>query len=521
MPATVPPATVPPATGPATAPGAVRPPAGPPPPAMDALFGPFWPEREVPARRDLLLASAGVGLLAAVVLPFRPPGLGLFLVLAGAGVVVAAASSSKRDRFTVACAAVSALLTAMVAVRDAEWIVVLCVLTGAATMLVGATRARSLLGFVAAGIAWPLAGLRGMPWLGRSARGLAGRGNAPALARTVAWSVLGLLVFGLLFASADALFASWVDALLPDWTPDSFVGRAFLAVAVGGVVLAAAYVSLNPPRVEPDTPRTPRPVAHRFEWLAPVLLVDAVFLVFLLAQAAAAFGGHAYLERTTGLTYAEYVHQGFGQLTVATVLTLAVVAAAARKAPRETPSDRLWLRLALGLLCALTLVVVASALYRMHVYQQAYGFTRLRLLVDVFEGWLGLVVLLVMGAGLRLSGAWVARTALLTGAAAVLGLALVNPDAWIARHNLDRYADTGRIDWNYLSGLSDDATPALADNADARACLAPPTGESDWLSWNLGRHRAEAVAERFTGGLASGNVLDPPRTTTDCPTLSD
>ena len=66
-------------------------------------------------------------------------------------------------------------------------------------------------------------------------------------------------------------------------------------------------------------------------------------------------GRHDYLERTTGLTYAEYVHQGFGQLTVATALTLLVVWAAARKAPRATPSDLAWLRGALGLLCALTL----------------------------------------------------------------------------------------------------------------------------------------------------------------------
>ena len=54
------------------------------------------------------------------------------------------------------------------------------------------------------------------------------------------------------------------------------------------------------------------------------------------------FGGHDYLGRTTGLTYAEYVHQGFGQLTVATALTLLVVWAAMRKAPRETPADRAW-----------------------------------------------------------------------------------------------------------------------------------------------------------------------------------
>ena len=36
----------------------------------------------------------------------------------------------------------------------------------------------------------------------------------------------------------------------------------------------------------------------------------------------AAPGGHDYVRRVTGLTYADYVHQGFGQLTIATLLTL-------------------------------------------------------------------------------------------------------------------------------------------------------------------------------------------------------
>jgi two-component system sensor histidine kinase BaeS len=31
-----------------------------------------------------------------------------------------------------------------------------------------------------------------------------------------------------------------------------------------------------------------------------VLVVDAVFVVFLVAQATVIFGGHDYLERTTG-----------------------------------------------------------------------------------------------------------------------------------------------------------------------------------------------------------------------------
>jgi hypothetical protein len=358
----------------------------------------------------------------------------------------------------------------------------------------GVTGARTVPGFVLSGISGPLAGLRGLPWLGRTLATVTGGGSWPALLRTGLWSATALLVFGLLFSSADALFAEWAGAVVPDLDVETFVLRAFIGVAVGGVVLAAAYLALNPPRV--DQPREEvRPVSRPFEWLAPVIVVDAVFAAFLVAQATVIFGGHDYLERTTGLTYAEYVHEGFGQLTVATALTLLVIWAAARKAPLRTPADRLRLRVALGLLCAQTLVVVASALYRMHVYQEAYGFTELRLLVDVFEGWLGLLVLAVMAAGVTLKAGWLPRFALLSGAGLVLALAAINPDAWIAQRNVDRYSETGDLDWTYLQGLSDDAVPVLTTlPADVRACVlgGREQADDDWLEWNLGRHRAAA-----------------------------
>lgn len=101
-------------------------------------------------------------------------------------------------------------------------------------------------------------------------------------------------------------------------------------------------------------------MARAWEWLVPLGLVIAVFVGFLVAQASATWGGHTYLREVTGLTYAEYVHQGFGQLTVATVLTLATIAITVRKAPQRNARDRLLLRLVLGVLCLLTLAVVAS-----------------------------------------------------------------------------------------------------------------------------------------------------------------
>ena len=494
-----------------------QPPAAPgpvttPSPAVGDLFGRVWPEQGLPARADVLLAAVGVGVLAGIILPERSLGLGTFFVLMAFGGTVFYAAKNRRDPFTLTCAAVCVLLTVPVVVRDAEWIAVPCLFIGSIVCMAGLARGRSLPDFVVAAASWPLAGLRGMPWLGRTLSSITGSGSAPAVMRTALWSFLGLIVFGLLFASADALFAKWADAVVPDLRMDMFVARFFVTVAVGGVTLAAAYLALNPPAI-PMADGGRRPVQSRYEWLAPVALVDLVFLMFLVAQATVFFGGHDYLRRTTGLTYAEYVHQGFGQLIVATALTLLVVWAASRKASLETSTDRLWLRGALGLLCVLALVVVASALYRMNLYQEAYGFSQLRLLVDFFEAWLGLVVVGVIIAGISLRGRWLPRMALLSAAGMLLLLAAINPDAWIARHNLDRYEQTGKIDWAYVGDLSSDAVPTVATYPpDVRACALTRlerTSDDDWLEWNLGRSRAEDAIRGLSVPSTTGCVSTP------------
>jgi two-component system, OmpR family, sensor histidine kinase BaeS len=466
--------------------------------ATDSLFDSVWPERGLPGSPRVVLASLAVGLLAAVVLPHRDLGLGTSLVLLAAAAAVFVAAKNRRDPFTLTCAGLDAVLAVVPTVRAAEWIAVLCILAGGVLTVAGLVRGRTLPAFFLAGIALPLAGVRGFPWLGRSLRRLTGSGSAPAVIRTVVWSLLLVAVFGLLFASADALFAEWASVVLPDLEVEGFVLRTFVTVAVGGVVLAAAYLGINPPDVEVSG-QSGTPVQRRFEWLAPVLLVDAVFVVFLVAQARVVFGGHDYLRRTTGLTYAEYSHQGFGQLTAATALTLLVVWAAVRKAQQGTAEDRAWLRASLGLLCVLTLVVVVSALHRMHLYQEAYGFTQLRLLVDVFEGWLGLLLLALLVAGRSLRAAWLPRMALLSGVGLLLGIAAINPDAWIAEQNIDRWKETGKVDWVFLQDLSYDAVPTLASLPDdvRRCALAGrETPDDDWLEWNLGRDRAE----HFMGG---------------------
>jgi hypothetical protein len=276
-------------------------------------------------------------------------------------------------------------------------------------------------------------------------------------------------------------------------------------------------VALNPPPVLAEDLPLGRPVRHRWEWLVPLGTVIALFVAFLVAQSAAMWGGHDYLARTTGLTYAEYVHQGFGQLTAVTALVLAVIGVAARKAPRQDPRDRLVLRATLGSLCVLTLAVVASALYRMSVYQEAYGYTVLRLVVDAFELWLGLVVVMVLVAVVRLSGTWLPRAAVLSGAATLLALGLLNPAGFVASQNVDRFTETGRLDVAYLASLGDDAVPAVVDGlpADVAACVLAQDYREDggpgrFWEWNLGRQRAEDARQRLGDVEASSTCASIP-----------
>ncbi|MCA1679858.1 MAG: DUF4173 domain-containing protein, partial [Actinobacteria bacterium] len=56
---------------------------------------------------------------------------------------------------------------------------------------------------------------------------------------------------------------------------------------------------------------------------------------------------------------------------------------------------------------------------------------------------------------------WLAQATVVLGALAALAFWAGDPDRRIATHNVERYEATGRIDLDYLSGLSADAVPAL------------------------------------------------------------
>ncbi|WP_422772594.1 DUF4153 domain-containing protein [Plantactinospora sp. WMMC1484] len=495
-----------------------------------------WPGPAGGASRPVLIGVTAAAAVSAVSLPLTRPGVGWLLggVAGTAALAIAARPGTGPQARPAAApatapgptpstgparvpaggwrrigwtrplwAAATVALLGVGAIRSAGWLFALCLLTAGCTAMLTVADGRSVRGLLLSTIVPPAAVFRSIPWLVRGlARPAESDGGRP-VGRTLASLAvsLGLLVvFGLLFSSADAAFARLLTSWLPELSVPTLLRWIFVFGAVGAGLLGAAYVLTAPP----DLPRNPLPPKRRLrrtDWLLPVGALDALFAGFVAVQITTLFGGSEHVLRTAGLSYAEYARRGFWQLLAVTVLTLLVIAAAARWAPRESRTDRILVRVLLGGLTLLTLVVVASALFRMDVYADAYGATRLRLLVAVCEAWLGLLFVLTALAGVRLAAGWLPRAAVGTAVLALLALAMADPDRLIAEHNIDRYERTGRIDAYYLSTLSTDAVPALDRLPDPeRTCalrrISLDLPADDWRETNLARSEARRILAR-------------------------
>jgi Domain of unknown function (DUF4173) len=496
----------------ATATATVAPPPAPPRPAPRHI----WP-RPAAATPTVLAAAALAGLSAAAALPWDRPGVGWLLVgaaLGGLALLVAsrgpaggrrdrAPDGDTRGRGAPLWAGAALALLAMGALRASEWLFPWCVLGAALAGSVAVAGGRSVRGLLLGSIAVPSLAVGALAWAGRGTAALGSRrGSAPLrLAGAVLASVALLGVFAPLLAGADAEFARLLTELLPAVDVPTVFRWGVLFVLFGAGMTGASYLLCAPPRPDPPAADRPRRL-RRVEWALPVGLLVVLFAVFVGVQLANLFGGGDHVLATTGLTYAEYARSGFWQLLLVTLLTLAVIMVVARYAVTGTAADRGWLRGLLGALALLTLVIVASALSRMWAYQQVYGFTVQRVLVLSFELWLGVVYLLMLGAGYRPRTAWLPRAVAGTGLAALLALGLLDPDRFIAERNIERWQQTGKIDISYLSGLSADAAPALAalpeplrDCAMAGIARSLTDTPDDWRAWNRARSEARAIIE--------------------------
>jgi len=319
-----------------------------------------------------------------------------------------------------------------------------------------------------------------------------------------------LLVFGGLFASADAVFGKMVNSVLDV----DFPALVSHTVLIG--TLTAFTAGYLREAVLGRGPGPGAPTGHGSSLgIVPIAtalaLLDLLFLAFVVIQLRYFFGGTELIQGTTGLTYAEYARRGFFELVTASALVLPVLVGADWTLRNEPRDHQRWFgRLSAGLLVLLG-IIMASALQRMRLYVDEFGLSQIRLYSTAFMVYLAGVVAWFGWTVLRGRRRRFAFGALVQGFAVLAGLHLLNPDAFIVRTNLARPPGHRPFDAAYAASLSGDAVPYLLaafprlDDREkcrtAAALLRRWTGDADWRNWNLSRAWARRVVHEQEASL--------------------
>ncbi len=228
-----------------------------------------------------------------------------------------------------------------------------------------------------------------------------------------------VILFVVLFSAADAVFATFAEDLF-DWKLDlgALPARVAVALVVGWLSIGLfTFVAVGA-----DGEPTPSEGVQRRRRLGSaeattvLVVLDLLFAAFVALQGAYLFGGQDTLA-ASGLTYAEYARRGFFELLLAAFVVGGLVLAAEATVAQRT---RTYLVAAIGLVI-LTAVVLGSALLRLRLYQEAYGWTELRFYVLAAIVWLAIGCLVAVTALATNRSRWLLHA--MVGVSIVFGLA--------------------------------------------------------------------------------------------------
>lgn len=343
-----------------------------------------------------------------------------------------------------------------------------------------------------------------------------------------------IIILSLLLASADPVFDSRIQGLFYWFKIDNlgeYLFRTFYIIVIAYLLLSAYFFGLAESgalRKETQSGSQVRRFLGMIEAGIILAAVNLLFLSFVLIQFTYFFGGDQNVS-IQGFTYAEYARRGFFELLAVAVISSFLFYILSQITERKTKSRR-WIFTGLGLmLVALVGIILVSAYTRLALYEDAYGFTRLRTFTHVFIIWTG-GALLALGI-LEVTQKMKRLPVILIFWLMLFGLTIniLNVDKFIVCQNVQRgitqhaASAENQLDTAYLSELSFDATPPLISYylneslpADLRravggvlACRLEARNQPDhipWTSWHYARSKASAELDNLKGRLSDYRV---------------
>lgn len=273
-----------------------------------------------------------------------------------------------------------------------------------------------------------------------------------------------LLLFLFLFMGADAIFAEWIGNIFdPEF--DSAWFPKFIRAAVLWMFLSSfLYILISDKHELMDKAAS----AIKIDNITSAIVlgsVNVLFLIFVFFQLRYLFGDADYLLEQ-GTTFAEYARSGFFELSwviafAGVLIGIVYWSMSHHKNSRIVNILQVLLGLQVG-------VVAISALERMNLYQEAYGYTVLRLRVEWFIYFvLVLLAFSIVAIVAQFRFKRFFHSVLVMGLTALVLVFSVNVDYMIAKQNVDHYLESesedATLDIRYLDQLSVDVLPVFLE----------------------------------------------------------
>ncbi|MGG3925393.1 DUF4173 domain-containing protein [Metabacillus fastidiosus] len=233
-----------------------------------------------------------------------------------------------------------------------------------------------------------------------------------------------------------------------------------------------------------------------------LILINVIYCIYVSVQFQYFFSGDPSIA-SAKYTYAEYARKGFSELTVITIINLGILMIATHFLKPLKSFANILLNVLQTLLVLFTNIMLISAYMRLSLYEAAYGFTYSRIFAHSFMILLFLLLLLV------LIKIWIKKIkyiqlSLIITLLAYVGLNYLNIDKIIIEKNLERYEATKKIDYYYISTLSEEAVPYLIEFnkedidrglLERKAYLKETSAH--WQSFNISQQRAKELLEKW------------------------
>ena len=263
-----------------------------------------------------------------------------------------------------------------------------------------------------------------------------------------------VIIVLILLASADSEFASLFFDIL-----DAIINLSLpsLVIRIGVIILLFFYISsffinilskgngLNEINNEEENNNKENLTINMI-----LTTLNIIYLIFCFTQI-------KQLLTVEDIIYSEFARKGFFQLMLVTLINLLVILKATSKDLKETEKQEKYKKTMCIIMIIFTFILIILSFAKMNLYRTQYGDTRLRLLVN-FTLLTETILLIPTSMYIINSKVNLARTYLIIITTMYCMINFANIDNVIAKRNVQRFEETGKIDIWYLTGELDKAT---------------------------------------------------------------